>query len=65
MTIISYAIMLFYEFFVPVMGRLGNIINPEFIMMLLSLLISFTFVMFTVIQINRLFKIIGVFFRII
>ncbi|KAI1720106.1 peptidase family m28 domain-containing protein [Ditylenchus destructor] len=43
----SCAIMLFFDFFVPVMGRLGNVINPEFIIMPLSFLSAYIFVMFT------------------
>ncbi|KAK0395524.1 hypothetical protein QR680_001324 [Steinernema hermaphroditum] len=43
----SYAIMMFFDFFVPVMGRMGNLINPEWIMMPLSLLTAMTFVLFT------------------
>ncbi|KAI1727718.1 peptidase family m28 domain-containing protein [Ditylenchus destructor] len=43
----SCAIMLFFDFFVPVMGRLGNVINPELIIMPLSFLSAYIFVMFT------------------
>ncbi|TMS35243.1 hypothetical protein L596_002687 [Steinernema carpocapsae] len=43
----SYAVMMFFDFFVPVMGRMGNLMNPEWIMMPLSLLTALTFVLFT------------------
>ncbi|KAL3102316.1 hypothetical protein niasHS_003725 [Heterodera schachtii] len=36
-----------FNFFVPTMGRLGNGINPELVMMAFSLLVAFTFVLFT------------------
>uniref|UniRef100_A0A914I7J6 FXNA-like protease n=1 Tax=Globodera rostochiensis TaxID=31243 RepID=A0A914I7J6_GLORO len=36
-----------FEFFVPTMGRLGNRINPELVMMAFSLVVAFTFVLFT------------------
>ncbi|CAD5211208.1 unnamed protein product [Bursaphelenchus okinawaensis] len=44
---VSNAVMLFFDFFVPVMGRMGNIVPPELIMMPLSLLTAWTFVLFT------------------
>ena len=47
MLFISYAVMLFFDFFVPVMGRLGNLINPEFIMMPLSLTVAATIVLYS------------------
>uniref|UniRef100_A0A183CBL7 FXNA-like protease n=1 Tax=Globodera pallida TaxID=36090 RepID=A0A183CBL7_GLOPA len=40
-------IQMMFEFFVPTMGRLGNIINPELVMMAFSLVVAFTFVLFT------------------
>ncbi|KAE9547906.1 hypothetical protein FO519_008885 [Halicephalobus sp. NKZ332] len=47
MLFISYAVMLFFDFFVPVTGRLGDLINPEFIMMPLSLSVAATIVLFS------------------
>ena len=43
-----YAISQCVDFFVPVMGRLGNAVNPEFVIAPLSLVIAYTFVLFTV-----------------
>ncbi|CAJ0951410.1 unnamed protein product, partial [Mesorhabditis belari] len=42
-----YAITQCIDFFVPVMGRLGNAVNPEFVMGPLALGIAYTFVLFT------------------
>ncbi|CAD6192490.1 unnamed protein product [Caenorhabditis auriculariae] len=49
----AYAISQCVDFFVPVMGRLGNAINPEFIMGPIGLLIASSFVLF----VNNLFYI--------
>lgn len=40
--------MLTFEFFVPLMGRFGNTINPEFVMMTLSLVVAYVLTLFTV-----------------
>uniref|UniRef100_A0A914NKC2 FXNA-like protease n=1 Tax=Meloidogyne incognita TaxID=6306 RepID=A0A914NKC2_MELIC len=45
--LISTYTQLLFDFFVPVMGRFGNTINPEIFIMSFSLLVSLTFVLFT------------------
>ncbi|CAJ0567445.1 unnamed protein product, partial [Mesorhabditis spiculigera] len=42
-----YAISQCVDFFVPVMGRLGNAVNPELVMAPLALVIAYTFILFT------------------
>ncbi|CAL2032715.1 unnamed protein product [Caenorhabditis brenneri] len=49
----AYAISQCVDFFVPVMGRLGNAINPEFIMGPIGLVIASSFILF----VNNLFYI--------
>ncbi|CAI5441277.1 unnamed protein product [Caenorhabditis angaria] len=49
----AYAISQCVDFFVPVMGRLGNAINPEFIMGPIGLVIAASFILF----VNNLFYI--------
>ncbi|PIO76132.1 hypothetical protein TELCIR_01809, partial [Teladorsagia circumcincta] len=49
----TYAISQCVDFFVPVMGRLGNAVNPEFIMAPIGLAIASSFVLF----VNNLFYI--------
>ena len=43
-----YAISQCVDFFVPVMGRLGNAVNPEFVMGPIGLIIASSFVLFVV-----------------
>ncbi|VDN55580.1 unnamed protein product [Dracunculus medinensis] len=43
----AYAVMLLFDFFVPVVGRLGQNLNPEFIVLPLSFLTAMSFVLFT------------------
>lgn len=43
-----YAISQCVDFFVPVMGRLGNAVNPEYIMAPIGLAIASSFVLFVV-----------------
>uniref|UniRef100_A0A7I4Y688 FXNA-like protease n=1 Tax=Haemonchus contortus TaxID=6289 RepID=A0A7I4Y688_HAECO len=49
----TYAISQCVDFFVPVMGRLGNAVNPEFVMAPIGLAIASSFVLF----VNNLFYI--------
>lgn len=44
----AYAVMLLFEFFVPVAGRLGNAVNPEFVVMGAAFVIATSFVLYTV-----------------
>ncbi|VDK39985.1 unnamed protein product [Gongylonema pulchrum] len=44
----AYAAMLLFDFFVPVTGRMGVSINPEYVMMPLSLFVALSFVLYTV-----------------
>lgn len=44
----AYAAMLLFDFFVPLTGRMGIAVNPEFVMMPLSLFVALSFVLFTV-----------------
>lgn len=44
----AYSTMLLFDFFVPVTGRMGVAVNPEFIIMLMSLFVALCFVLFTV-----------------
>lgn len=43
----AYAAMLLFEFFVPVTGRMGVAINPEFVMMPISFFVALSFVLYT------------------
>uniref|UniRef100_A0A183DQ78 Transmembrane protein n=1 Tax=Gongylonema pulchrum TaxID=637853 RepID=A0A183DQ78_9BILA len=43
----AYAAMLLFDFFVPVTGRMGVSINPEYVMMPLSLFVALSFVLYT------------------
>lgn len=44
----AYSAMLLFDFFVPVTGRMGVAINPEFVILLMSLFVALCFVFFTV-----------------
>ncbi|VDK18755.1 unnamed protein product [Anisakis simplex] len=43
----TYAVMMLFDFFVPLSGRTGNVFNPELIIMPLSFLTAFSFVLYT------------------
>ncbi|EJW86570.1 hypothetical protein WUBG_02516 [Wuchereria bancrofti] len=43
----AYSAMLLFDFFVPVTGRMGVAVNPEFIIVLMSLFVGLCFVLFT------------------
>lgn len=44
----AYSAMLLFDFFVPVTGRMGVAVNPEFVILLMSLFVALSFVLFTV-----------------
>uniref|UniRef100_A0A1I7W4J7 FXNA-like protease n=1 Tax=Loa loa TaxID=7209 RepID=A0A1I7W4J7_LOALO len=43
----AYSAMLLFDFFVPVTGRMGVVVNPELIIVLMSLFVALCFVLFT------------------
>uniref|UniRef100_A0A9J2PCY7 FXNA-like protease n=1 Tax=Ascaris lumbricoides TaxID=6252 RepID=A0A9J2PCY7_ASCLU len=43
----AYAVMLLFDFFVPMAGRTGTAVNPEFVVMPLSFLTALSFVLYT------------------
>ncbi|VBB31171.1 unnamed protein product [Acanthocheilonema viteae] len=43
----AYSAILLFEFFVPVTGRMGAAVNPEFVILLMSLFVALCFVLFT------------------
>ncbi|VDK80275.1 unnamed protein product [Litomosoides sigmodontis] len=43
----AYSAMLLFDFFVPVTGRMGVAVNPEFVILLMSLFVALSFVLFT------------------
>lgn len=43
----GYAVMLLFEFFIPVTGRLGKAVNPEYFVMPIAFLTALSFVLYT------------------
>uniref|UniRef100_A0A0N4UX35 FXNA-like protease n=1 Tax=Enterobius vermicularis TaxID=51028 RepID=A0A0N4UX35_ENTVE len=52
----GYAVMLLFEFFVPVTGRLGNAVNPEYIVMLTAFITTTSNLMYVSRRLDYLLK---------